>query len=367
MKKKRFLCIFLILCFIFSGCKEKTPPLSSASEVSEEVSPVSESDDEPVAVKITVSVEDALKAYTAYLKKIFEDDEEKAKKVRYTIAYINSDDVPELIYMDEDNRSAGAHVLICDNDLNVSDIGEFGEYGSLAYREKTGMILSYYTSQSITFADFYMLRELSLIDDTYFEMDQPVLEGDKARFYVDGDETDEVTYYEKYSQKETPKYTYVYYEDALSYYDTDDVLRVLSEYAATGKKPSIINLESQYPMLVGEWVLSMASIGSNNETLDAASMGVSSYLKISAGGNIRFKMTYEDKTVEDEEMTVNYIQRDEIDKRYACIGFKNEEGTREFLVFTSENNTVTAVITDLSGEFTQYSFVFLYIKAEEAV
>ncbi len=358
MKNKPIILMMLIASTVLSACT----PNPSVETISEEIVP--EDNTAPQVETVTITVEEAMMAYTDYLKKIFEGDEEKAEGVRYTLAYINNDDIPELVFMDEASRSAGGHVLICDNNLTVSDIGEFGEYGSLAYKERQGMILSYYTGQGIAYADFYRLEGLSLIDDTYFEIDSPILEGEQTRYYVDGDETGEISYYEAYSAKETSKYTYLYYEDALPYADTDDVLRVLEEYAKTGKKPSIINVESEYPDLVGEWILSQASIGSSSEYLPASEAGASSYLKITSNG-IKFKMTYEDITVEDENMSVTYVNRDAVDKRFSCIGFKNEDGTREFLVFTGENNTVMVNMTEMSGQFSTHSFVFVYIKTED--
>lgn len=380
MKKyKHILFLILSVSLILSSCgqgTDKGQTVSDADIVTASVSSEGQGESEEIIDESVssansssdlsdyFSMEQVMEFYTDYLKNLYPQGSETASNVRYYLAWINEDSIPELVYMEGNYHFAGVHVCICDKNGTVSDIGEFGEYGNFAYKQKKGNILSFYMNSGVYFLDFYSLKGMSIMDDRYFEVDEGSSEDESTHYYIDGDEVDEEEYYKIYKAMNSSSYTNLNYDDALSYNNTDDILRVLTEFSTTGSAPSIINVSSAYPNLPGEWVCSMANLGDNDESIDADTAKIGASLFISDAGNITFSMNYEDNRIEDLQMVIKELYKDENDSNYVCLGFSNQEATREFLVFTSENNTITATITDFSGTFSTYNFNLVFIKSE---
>lgn len=375
MKVKRCLLFNLIMiCLLLCSCgkqgetvSETSVTISDSMEIStEETIPEEDETEDISSTDITdyFSMEEIMQLYTDYLINLYPAGSEDATTVRYYLAWINSDEIPELIYMEGNYHAAGVHVCICDRDGNVSDIGEFGEYGNFAYKPQKGNIMSFYMNSGIYFLDFYTLNGMSIIDDKYFEIDEGSGDNSASHYYVDGDEVDEYEYYRIYKAMNSSSYINLNYDDALSYINTDDILRVLTEFSTTKTAPSIINVSSSYPDLPGEWVCMSANIGDGNGYEEAAILGIDARIFISDVGNITFVMEYEETRIEDYQMTIKELYKDNSDPNYVAIGFNNQDASREFLVFTSENNTITGTITDFSGSFSVYGFNLVFTKTE---
>lgn len=94
----------------------------------------------------------ALKAYYNFLKsyKFTFDGSEHG----FYLAYINNDSIPELIIGDGNCHAASASVYAYING-KVTHLGDFGEYGEMAYKAKSGLIQSYYMGMGNEYIGYF--------------------------------------------------------------------------------------------------------------------------------------------------------------------------------------------------------------------
>ena len=357
---KRLAVIFLSMTMLLlSACSKKAETVSESVSVSDttEVS-VSVTEPEPEPEPETLQTtdfeladyftkEEVMQKYTDYLATVL--SEEDAGTARYTLAYVNSDSIPELIYMEGNFHAAGAHVCICDADGKVSDIGEFGEYGNMAYVEKTGKIISFYMNQGVYFTDFYVLNGLSLIADTYFEIDEAVLDSESDHYYVDGDEVSADEYRKRLNAMDQNAYSAINFDKALSYKDTDDVFRVLNEFALTDICPSMIALRDACPQFIGEWTLMGMTMTKGSSYTNATDIGLSGTVTVSDSGHVRIELTYGEKELLDEGMPVTYKGNDGEAPYFTSIGFSNDDLTRDYVIYLTGEGRLEVCLTDFSG------------------
>lgn len=81
----------------------------------------------------------ALKAYYNFLKSYKFTSDRSTRG--FNLAYINNDNIPELVVFDGDNHSAGGKVYAYVSG-KVKYVSEFGEWGGFEYQEKKGVIRS---------------------------------------------------------------------------------------------------------------------------------------------------------------------------------------------------------------------------------
>ena len=78
------------------------------------------------------------------------------KPTGFRLAYIDDDDVPELLIMEDDFHGAGVRVCTYYHDELV-EIGEFGSMGNMFYAERQGEINGGFTNFGESFCDYYVL------------------------------------------------------------------------------------------------------------------------------------------------------------------------------------------------------------------
>lgn len=355
--KRTAVILLLLTMLLLSACEKKRPTVSESVSVSDttEVSvSLPEPEPEPETLQAAdfeladyFTKEEVMQKYTDYLATVL--SEEDAGTARYTLAYVNSDSIPELIYMEGNFRSAGAHVCICDADGKVSDIGEFGEYGNMAYVEKTGKIISFYMNQGVYFTDFYVLNGLSLIADTYFEIDEAVLDSESDHYYVDGDEVSADEYRKRLNAMDQNAYSAINFDKALSYKDTDDVFRVLNEFALTDVCPSMISLTESCPQFIGDWTVMGMTASKGASYTDAVDLDLTGILTVSDSGHASFKLTYGEKEVVDDGMPVTYKGNDGEAPYFTSLGFSNDDLTRDYVIYLTGEGRLEVCLTDFSG------------------
>ena len=372
MKHKFKIIPIIVTAILLAGCGREalsTSEKTSAENVtaSKEDWELSEGTDEETAFDLSLyfSADEVMQLYTNYLKSLYPLDSEDAENIRYYLAKINEDDIPELLYMEGDYHSAGVHVLVCDSDGNVLDVGEFGEYGSFSYIPGKGEIISFYMNSGIYFIDFYSLSGLSLTDDIYFEVDEAVIDNESDRYYVDGDEVTKEEYNAKYSEKNNGDFVSLDYEDALSYAMTDDLLRVLKEFAQTGKAPSIINPSTEMPEIVGDFTPVTFKAGSSGESFSVDEAGISARLFVSDYGNVTFTMEYEGVLIEDYPMAITDVYSEYPGAIKQAAKCANADGTREYVIYESALNTITVELMDYAETYSDYAFTLTFTKTEE--
>ena len=113
--------VLLCICLIMTGCSDK------------------EQDNK--------KLEEAFQGYIQCIKDYVDTAEYDVKeRIRYTLIYINDDDVPELAISEGESHAAGVRVFFYDfESKNVVDTGErYGENGGFYYYDRKNMIYDYY-------------------------------------------------------------------------------------------------------------------------------------------------------------------------------------------------------------------------------
>lgn len=104
-------------------------------------------------------------AYYEFLEEALKDDSAKTIPTGFHLVYIDDNDVPELLIMEDSSHLSGARV--CTYYQNkVVEIGTFGSSGEMLYVEKQGKIFSYYDDYSVT---LYEIAGESVTEKLYNE------------------------------------------------------------------------------------------------------------------------------------------------------------------------------------------------------
>ncbi len=77
-------------------------------------------------------------------------------QLKFGLAFVDEDDIPELLWSYSDTHASGIHVVLY-NDGNPVDIGQFGEFGTLNYKKKGNFIMSNYMGMGVETEDFYKI------------------------------------------------------------------------------------------------------------------------------------------------------------------------------------------------------------------
>lgn len=121
MKKVILLIVLLSICLSITGCSGKERDNKKFEEVFE--------------------------AYIQCIKDYVSNTEyDAADRIRYTLVYINEDDIPELAISEGNSHASGVRVYFYDFDRRETvDTGErYGENGGFDYYDRKSMIYDYY-------------------------------------------------------------------------------------------------------------------------------------------------------------------------------------------------------------------------------
>lgn len=80
------------------------------------------------------------------------------ERAKFSLAFIDDDEVPELLVFEDNSHAAGVDVYTYYQD-EVTELGEFGSSGEMQYVERGGMIFSNFTGMGEAFSMFFRLDE----------------------------------------------------------------------------------------------------------------------------------------------------------------------------------------------------------------
>ncbi len=107
-------------------------------------------------------------AYKDYLRSKLSEGNDNAY---FSLAYIDGDDIPELVYSEKSVHHAKARVLAFSNG-ELIDLGEYGSSGSLDYYEGKGIIYDYDAGMGNTWGGYYKKSGSNIITlDTFGSSD----------------------------------------------------------------------------------------------------------------------------------------------------------------------------------------------------
>lgn len=221
--KKVTLGIIMCACLLLAGCSvtdnsvsviqpesiQGTDLVKSETEETEDVGEVY------AGAELT---EDYALAYYGFLKEYAEDcTGPNAEKARFSLAYIDDNEVPELLLMEDDCHAAGVKVYTYVQGV-VKEIGGFGSFGRMQYVEREGMIFDHYMGQGEKNSNFFKLEdgEVKLINALYSCSNHSDV------FIIDGNSVDEGTFQEKWKELyEDYAYILIGYDDGIQIRDTE--------------------------------------------------------------------------------------------------------------------------------------------------
>lgn len=151
-----------------------------------------------------------------------------AEKVllRFGLAFIDEDDIPELLIFPDDCHAAGVRIYTYIDD-SVVEVGEFGSFGKMQYVEGNGMIFDHYMGQGEAHTYFWRMEGGEAIqvshmhswpdNSRYWET------GEYREFYeIDGRSVTEEVYQSKWGELyDSQEYVLIGYEDGIPLNETE--------------------------------------------------------------------------------------------------------------------------------------------------
>ena len=379
MKKKLLIILSLITIISLCACGNDTASVSNASVVSagSETDPVAASSEDessidepaPAAVQKAPSPFKAIKMYADFLDDLAKDDEALRSTLRYDILYVDDDDIPELVYMEDSAHSSMVHMCLAYED-GVFEVGEFGEYGNFSYLANAGRILSFYMNHGTYLFDFFTLENRTLQEDKCYETVEPQFDGEDIRYYIDGDEVTQEEYDADYAKQYVSRFTSCEYYDAISYADSYDVYSILMEYHKNGHKPSNIEITDTIKSAAGLYGAALygvygedpAKAVSFDKGFANADLSEDGYLSVWFGDG------------SDEMLVTDYAMpltayRDGHGAVFKdtlwYVKASNESKDREYEFHYIDEETIRLVVFDPKGTFGDNSYFFVMKKTYE--
>lgn len=174
--------------------------------------------------KMVEEQSEVLEGYAAFLREYAAEQKEGGgeKTSVFTLVFLDGDDVPELVVMDGYAHMCSAFVYRFEEGRTIP-VGSYGQYGTLFYREKEGIVLNSYDSFGNVYDDVYQIEGSQITHLQSFSERNEIseTEGDwlDAVYTVDGKEVS----LEQYKRVQNEWYGAGYREI------TDDMCRTLTD------------------------------------------------------------------------------------------------------------------------------------------
>lgn len=195
--------IFVMLISSVTGCSGEKDDESDQKAGEESSLTMKYTDDE---------IQNVLKSYEEELTRLFTTVEYKYA-LNYNLAYIDEDNMPELIYIESLLPGKGVHIVFYDdNEKKLIDSGEYGENGELAYKPGGNSLIERYITE---YGEVYTLlgfedRKAVLIQ--MFETDNRY-----PKYTINEKECDEATYNAEFEKLGYVDYSSIVYNACTNY------------------------------------------------------------------------------------------------------------------------------------------------------
>lgn len=163
-----------------------------------------------------------VRAYYDFLTEYAKDNLPDAKKIpKFDLIYIDNDDIPELLILEDDCHAAGVKVYSY-YDGEVVEIGDFGSFGKMQYVEKEGLIFSHFMGQGDASSDFLKMEdgkaELLFYLHSYPDCNDRL----KDLYEIDNVSVSEEVFNEKWKELyEDRDFIFIGYEDGIPINETN--------------------------------------------------------------------------------------------------------------------------------------------------
>ena len=168
--------------------------------------------------------------YYEFLEEALKENTFPNYPVGFRLVYIDDDDVPELLIMEDDSHGAG--VRVCTYYHNeVVEIGEFGSMGNMFYAEKQGKIHDGFTGFGEEFFNYYVLEggKAEKIGEFHSYPDLNYDDYSVTLYEIDEEPASEKLYNEKLDEFERDNYETIGYDNAVFVDDMTQLKRALAQ------------------------------------------------------------------------------------------------------------------------------------------
>ena len=98
-------------------------------------------------------------AYLEFLTEYAQNSKDgKGQRARFSLAFVDDNDIPELLLMEDDCHAEGVKVFTYYQD-QVVELGAFGSFGLMQYVERAGLIFSHYMGHGESDNEFFEIKE----------------------------------------------------------------------------------------------------------------------------------------------------------------------------------------------------------------
>ena len=98
-------------------------------------------------------------AYLEFLTEYAQNSKDgKGQGARFSLVFVDDNDIPELLLMEDDCHAKGVKVFTYYQD-QVVELGAFGSFGLMQYVERAGLIFSHYMGHGESDNDFFEIKE----------------------------------------------------------------------------------------------------------------------------------------------------------------------------------------------------------------
>lgn len=387
---KRLFAFLIIISIVLGGCggtsssreKDKTSISSTvnlqegadsteASDFDEDLTDSGDEQDsntyEVNEVNAALGLEETITMYAEFLKKIYDADPDKMSNLRYDLVYVDEDDIPELIYMEDSYHACTVHMCLAYKD-GVFEIGEFGEYGSFSYVPGKGIILSYYMGMGSYLYDYFCLENRTLREEKYFEASESYDGSGEVTYYIDGDKVNEDTYQEEISNYRKYNFVTADHYGAFSYKESYDVYDILINYAKSGVRPHTVPVSNQVLEAVGQYS-AYAFSTNRNESKDINSYegGLYAGFSMTEDGYVSIWYGNSEISVADYAMPiVQYMDALSIVEKGGSWGIaaKSEDLYREYMIYMLPGKKLRIEVFDSELKFGEGQLNFWFEEVD---
>lgn len=158
------------------------------------------------------------RAYLEFLTEYVQNSKDgKEQGARFSLAFVDDDDIPELLLMEDDCHAKGVKVFTYYQD-QVVELGAFGSFGLMQYVERAGLIFSHYMGHGESDNDFFEIKEGQAVLICNMHSTPYRRNGIDANLYeIDGVAVNEKTYRARWKALyEDQDYVLIGYKDGTS-------------------------------------------------------------------------------------------------------------------------------------------------------
>ncbi len=165
--------------------------------------------------------EDYAEAYYGFLRERYRSNPYvEAIPMGFRLVYIDGDDIPELLLMEDYCHAAGVWVYTY-YDGRMIEVGGFGSFGGMRYLKKEGRISGGFTGQGATESYYYELEQGKLKEICRLYI-YPGHEDPLEEFYeIDDVPVSEEVFEAKRQELRSNEYIYIGYRDAVFFTETN--------------------------------------------------------------------------------------------------------------------------------------------------